>query len=102
MAENGKVIVTGCLGKRADVIRQAHPGVLSISGPQDYASVMDAVHAALPPTHDPFISLVPPQGWRLRVTNRLGHFSMLFCPRTAKIVMEELNGIVRQGEEKAS
>src|SRR5690606_20815178 len=59
MAENGKVIVTGCLGKRADVIREAHPGVLSISGPQDYASVMDAVHAALPPRHDPFVDLMP-------------------------------------------
>ncbi|WP_159016058.1 30S ribosomal protein S12 methylthiotransferase RimO [Cognatiluteimonas profundi] len=59
MAENGKVIVTGCLGKRADVIRQAHPGVLSISGPQDYASVMSAVHAAVPQRHDPFVSLVP-------------------------------------------
>ena len=51
LAENGKVIVTGCLGKRAELIREAHPGVLSISGPQDYASVMDAVHAAVPPTH---------------------------------------------------
>ncbi|MFN3702669.1 30S ribosomal protein S12 methylthiotransferase RimO [Thermomonas sp.] len=59
MAENGKVIVTGCLGKRADVIRQAHPGVLSISGPQDYASVMDAVHAAAPPKHNPFVDLLP-------------------------------------------
>jgi ribosomal protein S12 methylthiotransferase len=59
MAENGKVIVTGCLGKREEVIRQAHPGVLSISGPQDYASVMGAVHGALPPKHDPFIDLVP-------------------------------------------
>ncbi len=59
MAENGKVIVTGCLGKRADVIREAHPGVLSISGPQDYGSVMAAVHAALPPKHDPFVDLVP-------------------------------------------
>ena len=59
IAENGKVIVTGCMGKRADVIREAHPGVLSISGPQDYASVMDAVHSALPPRHDPFVDLVP-------------------------------------------
>lgn len=59
MAENGKVIVTGCLGKRGEVIRQAHPGVLSISGPQDYASVMEAVHAALPPRRDPFVDLVP-------------------------------------------
>ncbi len=59
MAQNGKVIVTGCLGKREEVIRAAHPGVLSISGPQDYDSVLGAVHAALPPKHDPFISLVP-------------------------------------------
>ncbi|AXA83837.1 30S ribosomal protein S12 methylthiotransferase RimO [Lysobacter oculi] len=65
MAENGKVIVTGCLGKRADVIREAHPGVLSISGPQDYASVMEAVHVALPPKHDPFIDLVPDYGLKL-------------------------------------
>ncbi len=65
MAENGKVIVTGCLGKRAEVIREAHPDVLSISGPQDYASVMDAVHTALPPAHDPFLDLVPPQGVKL-------------------------------------
>jgi len=65
IAENGKVIVTGCLGKRADVIRQAHPGVLSISGPQDYASVMDAVHAAVPPKHDPFLDLLPDYGLKL-------------------------------------
>jgi ribosomal protein S12 methylthiotransferase len=65
LEENGKVIVTGCLGKRADVIREAHPDVLSISGPQDYASVMNAVHAALPPKHDPFLDLVPPQGIKL-------------------------------------
>ena len=65
MAENGKVIVTGCLGKRADVIREAHPGVLSISGPQDYASVMDAVHAAVPPAHDPFVDLLPDYGLKL-------------------------------------
>ena len=65
LAENGKVIVTGCLGKRAELIREAHPGVLSISGPQDYGTVMNAVHAALPPKHDPFLDLVPPQGIKL-------------------------------------
>jgi ribosomal protein S12 methylthiotransferase len=59
IAENGKVIVTGCLGKRPEQIREAHPDVLAISGPQDYASVMNAVYAALPPKHDPFIDLVP-------------------------------------------
>jgi len=65
LAENGKVIVTGCLGKRADVIRQAHPEVLAITGPQDYTSVMTAVHAQLPPKHDPFVDIVPPQGIKL-------------------------------------
>jgi len=65
LEENGKVIVTGCLGKRAELIRETHPDVLSISGPQDYASVMSAVHLALPPKHDPFLDLVPPQGVKL-------------------------------------
>jgi len=65
MAENGKVIVTGCLGKRSELIREAHPGVLSISGPQDYVSVMSAVHSALPPKHDPFLDLLPPTGVKL-------------------------------------
>ena len=65
MAENGKVIVTGCLGKRSEVIREAYPDVLSISGPQDYASVMEAVHTALPPKHDPFTDLLPDYGLKL-------------------------------------
>ena len=65
LAENGKVIVTGCLGKREEVIRQAHPGVLSISGPQDYGSVMQAVHAVVPPKHDPFLDLLPDYGLKL-------------------------------------
>ena len=65
LAENGKVIVTGCLGKRPERIRAAHPGVLSISGPQDYGSVMNAVHAALPPRHDPFVNLLPDYGLKL-------------------------------------
>ncbi len=59
LAENGKVIVTGCLGKREALIRESHPDVLSISGPQDYASVMSAVHAAAPTRHDPFVDLLP-------------------------------------------
>ncbi len=65
MAENGKVIVTGCLGKRSELIREAHPDVLSISGPQDYGSVMTAVHAALPPRRDPFLDLLPDTGVKL-------------------------------------
>lgn len=65
LAENGKVIVTGCLGKRPEQIRQAHPDVLAITGPQDYGSVMQAVHQALPPKHDPFLDLVPDYGLKL-------------------------------------
>jgi ribosomal protein S12 methylthiotransferase len=65
MAENGRVIVTGCLGARADTILERFPDVLSISGPQDYASVMNAVHAAVPPQHDPFFDLLPPAGVKL-------------------------------------
>ncbi|MGE4358727.1 MAG: 30S ribosomal protein S12 methylthiotransferase RimO [Lysobacteraceae bacterium] len=65
LTENGRVIVTGCLGKRPEKIREAHPDVLAISGPQDYASVMDAVHTAVPPTHDPFVDLLPDYGVKL-------------------------------------
>ncbi|GAA5094274.1 30S ribosomal protein S12 methylthiotransferase RimO [Bartonella acomydis] len=65
LKENGKVIVTGCLGADPDVIRQNHPNILAITGPQDYESVIEAVHTAIPPIHDPFIDLVPPQGIRL-------------------------------------
>jgi ribosomal protein S12 methylthiotransferase RimO len=65
MNENGKVIVTGCLGKRSALIREQYPDVLAISGPQDYASVMEAVHRALPPKHDPFVDLVPDYGIKL-------------------------------------
>ncbi|AQX30676.1 30S ribosomal protein S12 methylthiotransferase RimO [Bartonella schoenbuchensis] len=63
--ENGKVIVTGCLGAEPEVIRQAHPSVLAITGPQAYENVIQAVHTVVPPVHDPFVDLVPPQGIRL-------------------------------------
>jgi ribosomal protein S12 methylthiotransferase len=63
--ENGKVIVTGCLGAKGDVVRETHPSVLAVTGPHALQEVMDAVHAHLPPRHDPFIDLVPPQGIRL-------------------------------------
>jgi ribosomal protein S12 methylthiotransferase len=63
--ENGKVIVTGCLGAKSEVIRGKFPEVLSITGPQDYKGVMDAVHTAVPPQHDPFLDLLPPQGIKL-------------------------------------
>jgi ribosomal protein S12 methylthiotransferase len=65
MAENGKVIVTGCMGAEPEQIEQAYPNVLSITGPQQYESVLDAVHRAVPPRHNPHIDLVPPQGIKL-------------------------------------
>ncbi|MCB1381888.1 MAG: 30S ribosomal protein S12 methylthiotransferase RimO [Notoacmeibacter sp.] len=65
LSENGKVIVTGCLGAEPDVIRKSHPNVLAITGPQAYESVMEAVHEAAPPAHDPYLDLVPEQGVKL-------------------------------------
>ena len=65
LAHNGKVIVTGCMGAEPEQIREAHPGVLAITGPQAYESVVSAVHQAVPPAHDPFLDLVPPQGIKL-------------------------------------
>jgi ribosomal protein S12 methylthiotransferase len=63
--ENGRVIVTGCMGGDAAAIRAAHPGVLAVTGPHQYEAVMAAVHEALPPPHDPFQDLVPPEGLHL-------------------------------------
>ncbi|HSS46186.1 MAG TPA: 30S ribosomal protein S12 methylthiotransferase RimO [Burkholderiales bacterium] len=63
--ENGRVIVTGCLGAKADVVRRAHPQVLAVTGPHSAQEVMDAVHAHLPQPHDPYTSLIPPQGVKL-------------------------------------
>ena len=65
MKENGKVIVTGCMGATPELIREKHPNVLAITGPQAYESVMSAVHEAAPPMHEPFIDLIPPQGVKL-------------------------------------
>ena len=65
MAENGRVIVTGCLGVEKDRILGAHPGVLAVTGPHQYEAVVEAVHDAVPPLHDPFLDLVPPEGLRL-------------------------------------
>ncbi len=65
VAENGRVIVTGCMGNDAEAIRAAHPAVLAVTGPQQYEAVVRAVHDAVPPLHDPKLDLVPPQGLRL-------------------------------------
>lgn len=65
LEHNGRVIVTGCLGARPERILERHPHVLKVTGPQDYAGVLAAIHEHLPPEHDPFLNLVPPQGIRL-------------------------------------
>ena len=65
LARNGRVIVTGCLGAKPEVITARHPSVLRVTGPQAYEEVVSAVHEHLPPKHDPFLDLVPPQGIRL-------------------------------------
>ena len=73
LAENGKVIVTGCLGAKWDVVKDAHPKVLAITGPHATDEVMEVVHQHLPKPHDPYVDLVPPQG--IRLTPR--HFAYL-------------------------
>ena len=73
IAENGRVVVTGCMGKEADVIRERFPDVLAVTGPQQYEEVVAAVHDAAPPVPSPFIDLVPEAG--LKLTPR--HYSYL-------------------------
>ena len=73
LAENGKVIVTGCLGAEEDYIRGTHPSVLAVTGPHQYEQVLDAVHKAVPPNPDPFIDLLPASG--VSLTPR--HYSYL-------------------------
>ncbi len=65
LAENGRVIVTGCLGAKGDIVREHHPKVLAVTGPHATDAVMEAVHIHLPKPHDPYTDLVPPQGIRL-------------------------------------
>ncbi|MEP5758169.1 MAG: 30S ribosomal protein S12 methylthiotransferase RimO [Litoreibacter sp.] len=73
LTENGKVIVTGCLGAEEDYIRTHHPDILAVTGPHQYEQVLDAVHAAVPPAPDPFIDLLPATG--VSLTPR--HYSYL-------------------------
>ena len=114
IAENGRVIVTGCLGTEAQLIREAHPDVLAVTGPHQYQAVISAIHEALPPPHDPFLDLIPPQGIKLTPS----HYAYLkisegcnhrcsFCiiprlrgalvSRPASDVLTEAEGLVRAG-----
>jgi ribosomal protein S12 methylthiotransferase len=65
LAQNGKVIVTGCMGAEPETITGRYPNVLAVTGPQQYESVLEAVHRAAPPIHDPYLDLLPPQGIKL-------------------------------------
>lgn len=65
LGQNGKVIVTGCLGAKGDIVKNTYPNVLAVTGPHSLQETMDAVHAYLPPEHDPYTSLIPPQGIKL-------------------------------------
>jgi len=65
LSANGRVIVTGCLGAKGDIVRKTHPGLLAVTGPHATEEVMRAVHEHLPQPHDPYTSLIPPQGIKL-------------------------------------
>lgn len=109
MAENGRVIVTGCMGKEADVIRARFPGVLAVTGAHQYEDVVHAVHDAAPPTQGPFVDLVP-QG-DVKLTPR--HYSYLkisegcnhscsFCiipDLRGKLVSRRIDAVLREAEK---
>ncbi len=112
LERNGKVIVTGCLGARPERILERHPSVLKVTGPQTYAEVVSAVHEHLPPQHDPFLDLVPPQG--VRLTPR--HYAYLkisegcnnkcsFCIIPAlrgKLASRRIDEVLREAERLAA
>jgi ribosomal protein S12 methylthiotransferase len=112
MRENGKVIVTGCMGAEPGEIEAEYPNVLAITGPQQYESVLEKVHLAAPPSHDPFLDLVPPQG--IKLTPR--HYAYLkisegcnnrcsFCiiPKLrGDLVSRPLGDVMREAEKLAT
>jgi ribosomal protein S12 methylthiotransferase len=108
LAENGRVIVTGCLGAEPEYITGAHPKVLAVTGPHQYEAVLDAVHAAVPPAPDPFVDLLPASG--VSLTPR--HYSYLkisegcnhkcrFCiipDMRGRLVSRPAHAVVREAE----
>jgi ribosomal protein S12 methylthiotransferase len=108
LAENGRVIVTGCLGAEPDYITGTHPRVLAVTGPHQYEQVLDAVHAAVPPSPDPFVDLLPASG--VRLTPR--HYSYLkisegcnhkckFCiipDMRGRLVSRPAHAVIREAE----
>jgi ribosomal protein S12 methylthiotransferase len=111
LEQNGRVIVTGCLGARPERILERHPRVLKVTGPHAYEDVLGAVHEHLPPKHDPFLDLVPPQG--IRLTPR--HYAYLkisegcnnkcsFCIIPAmrgKLASRRIDDVLREAEKLA-
>lgn len=109
LSENGRVIVTGCLGAEEDYIRKNHPSVLAVTGPHQYENVLDAVHKAVPPSPDPFIDLLPASG--VSLTPR--HYSYLkisegcnhkckFCiipDMRGKLMSRPAHAIIREAEK---
>ena len=108
MTDNGRVIVTGCLGAKAELIRARYPEILAVTGPHDAPAVMAAVHAHLPRPHDPFVDLVPPQGIKLtprhyaylKISEGCNH-SCRFCiipSLRGRLVSRPLGDIVGEAE----
>ncbi|MDA9207720.1 30S ribosomal protein S12 methylthiotransferase RimO [Octadecabacter sp.] len=109
LVENGKVIVTGCLGAEPDYIREHHPNILAVTGPHQYEQVLDAVHSAVPPSPDPFIDLLPASG--VSLTPR--HYSYLkisegcnhkckFCiipDMRGKLASRPAHAVIREAEK---
>ena len=109
LVENGKVIVTGCLGAEPDYIREHHPNILAVTGPHQYEQVLDAVHGAVPPSPDPFVDLLPASG--VKLTPR--HYSYLkisegcnhkckFCiipDMRGRLVSRPAHAVIREAEK---
>ena len=109
LKENGKVIVTGCLGAEPEYIREHHPRILAVTGPHQYEQVLDAVHAAVPPSPDPFVDLLPAAG--VKLTPR--HYSYLkisegcnhkckFCiipDMRGKLASRPVHAVLREAEK---
>ncbi len=100
--ENGKVIVTGCLGAEPEYITGAHPKVLAVTGPQQYEQVLDAVHGTVPPAPDPFVDLLPAAS--VKLTPR--HYSYLKisegCNHACKFcIIPDMRGKLRSRPPKA-
>src|SRR5919112_5752056 len=109
IAENGRVVVTGCMGKEADVIRNRFPDVLAVTGPQQYEEVVAAVHEAAPPVPSPFIDLVPEAGLKLtprqysylKISEGCNH-SCSFCiipSLRGKLVSRRVDAVLREAEK---